>query len=167
VKVLLLNPPSPLGIMVDRRLGCTVKVKGSFLHPPIELAYVGSVLKEWNHCKVSLVDCVAFRWNKEKTLKYISMLSPRIIFYVMGSFTYRHDLKFLEQIKAFYPEIITVALGWHVSAIPKWYLQKSDAINFIVVGEPELTSSEMIKILESQGNFMKVKGLAFKNLVEL
>ncbi|MCW4020878.1 MAG: B12-binding domain-containing radical SAM protein [Candidatus Bathyarchaeota archaeon] len=162
VKALLFNPPSPPGIMVDRRLGCTVKVKGSFLHPQIELAYVGSILQQRNHCEVSLTDCVAFGWNKKKALDHISELSPDIMFCVMGSFTYRHDIKFLEEIKALHPELPLVALGWQVSAIPEWYLERSEAIDFIVVGEPELTVSEMVRVMETRGNLTKVKGLAFK-----
>jgi len=162
LKVLLLNPPSPPGVSVERRLGCTVKVRGSFLHPPIDLAYVGSVLREWNHCEVSLVDCVAFKWDDERTLEHIAALSPQVIFYVVGSFTYRHDLAFLERIKALNPDIIVAPLGWHVSAIPEWYLQASEAIDFIVIGEPELIVSEAIKALENNDDLKEVKGLAFR-----
>lgn len=162
MKVLLLNPPSPPGIIVDRRLGCTVKVKGNFLHPPIELAYVGSVLKEWNGCEVTMVDSVAFNWTPNETLENIATLSPKIIFYVVGSFTYRYDLAFLERIKDNNPDIITTTLGWHVSAIPEWYLQTSEAIDFIVVGEPELIVSELVQSLEKNDDLRGIKGLAFK-----
>jgi radical SAM superfamily enzyme YgiQ (UPF0313 family) len=162
VKVLLLNPPSPPGVGVERRLGCTVKVRGSFLHPPIDLAYVGSVLRKWNHCEVSLVDCVAFKWSHKRTLEYIAALKPHIIFYVMGSFTYRYDLSFLEQIKALNPEIVMAPFGWHVSALPEWYMQASDAIDLIVIGEPELIVSETMKALENNNDLKEVKGIAFR-----
>jgi radical SAM superfamily enzyme YgiQ (UPF0313 family) len=65
-------------------------------------------------------------------------------------------------VKTIDPKIITVGGGAHFSALPEESLQECPSLDYIVVGEGEVSMHELLRTLESRGDAMEVKGLAFR-----
>jgi len=60
------------------------------------------------------------------------------------------------------PSIITVGGGAHFSALPEESLQDCPSLDYIVIGEGEVSMHELLRTLESGGDPAEVKGLAFR-----
>jgi len=60
------------------------------------------------------------------------------------------------------PSIITVGGGAHFSALPEESLVECPSLDYIVIGEGEVTMHELLRALEVRGDPKEVKGLAFR-----
>ncbi len=144
--------------------------------PPIVMASVAAVLE--NRHEVKIIDAPTEGWENLQDLdesKYRVGLSPETIAEYIAQ--WKPDVAVLEipfsgwsrtafEVAATVKEVnknITVALfGLHPSSRPTECLQVSD-VDFVIVGEPENTVSELVEALE-QGNqnFNTINGLGFR-----
>lgn len=60
------------------------------------------------------------------------------------------------------PKLITVGGGAHFSALPDESLKACPSLDYIVIGEGEVSMHELLRTLESGGDPAEVKGLAFR-----
>jgi len=133
-----------------------------YLPNPGTLA-VGTFLKK-NGYDVKIVDTFAqgIGWNK--LIDIIKEYAPDIV----GSSSYTVDMygrALLSRIvKSINPAITTVLGGIHASLVPEETLRLAKEVDFLVLGEGELTFLELIKKLESgksKSGMRDVDGLAF------
>jgi len=131
--------------------------------PPLGLAYIGSFLKKKGY-SVSIIDMDPMNLNYYD-IKYIikdkipdvvgiSAMTPQII----GAF------KVAEIVKEVNRAIPVVIGGYHASALPEDVL-RNKSVDFVVIGEGELTFSELIESVSSNGSipFEEVKGIGFRS----
>jgi anaerobic magnesium-protoporphyrin IX monomethyl ester cyclase len=143
---------------------------------PLDIAYVAAVLEK-NHA-VSIIDCPTEGWRnlqeidgvkyrlgltKEQIAQRIKQWKPDlVVITVPFSGWWQTAFETASAVKIVSTEIKTALIGLHPSAKPLESLAEQN-IDFVVIGEPELTVQELASVLE-KGNLedlKKVKGLGF------
>jgi magnesium-protoporphyrin IX monomethyl ester (oxidative) cyclase len=146
---------------------------------PIDIAYVAAVLEK-DHT-VTVVDCLTEGWRNlqeaggaaqyrlgltnEQIISRFRQLEPDIvvIYCVPYSWWWHSAFELAQTVKAVNSEVKTVLVGLYPSIKPLEILSHPN-IDFVVIGEPELTVQELVLTLEkggSLGELKKVKGLGF------
>lgn len=159
VMILLAYPPFEKGGRSFRWSG-TSKVKGSyFFYPPWFLAYSAAILEK-NNIQVDLIDAVATNMNDDSFIKYVDKKNPNLLVTEVSTLTIKRDLQLMKRIKE---EIgCKIALtGAHVTALSKEILSQNSFIDFVLLGEYELTVEELAKKLQSK-NYNNILGLAYR-----
>ncbi len=166
-KILLINPPRNLR-----------NPQKQFISPHVGLAYIASFLRQHNY-GVEIIDAVIEDFENieevEKGLykcglswvdlkKRIKEYNPDIVG-ISCVFTPRFGnvVKISQIAKEVNKEIKVVVGGMHVSCCPENVLSR-ESIDFVVIGEGELTFLMLIKALESnKGDLSTLDGIAFRN----
>ncbi len=145
--------------------------------PPIAMASVAAVLEKEGH-QVSIIDSPTEGWENLLELdatKYRVGLSAEVIAKRIRD--WRPDIVIVEIpfsgwsktafevvtiAKKVSRDIVVVLFGLHPSSRPEACLEDSEA-DFAVVGEPEVTISELVEALQNKKtNFKSIDGLAFR-----
>ena len=125
----------------------------------IGLSYIGGVLLK-NGYNVSLLDIEAYKYSNKEVIEYLKINNPEIICIgtIITGFNY---VKFLcDEIKKIYPDV-PIILGNNIATtIPKIVLENIN-VDFLVVGEGEITIIDLIETLQNRGNLSNVKGIAY------
>ncbi len=143
--------------------------------PPISMAWVAAVLEKKH--KVSIIDAPTEGWKNLEELdetKYRVGLSAQTIKERIGQF--KPDIVTVEipfsgwsktafevvaTAKSVSRDIVVVLFGLHPSSRPEDCLLNRD-VDFVVVGEPENTVSELVDVLEQgKKDFRAINGLGF------
>ncbi|MDI6902782.1 MAG: radical SAM protein [Methanocellales archaeon] len=153
MKIFLLNPPFE-GFC--RTSECQFEVRGGWLYPPIELAYIAAVLRESDN-QVMLLDAVAENAKIGDVLRDMELFTPDLVVVSCGTPTIFSDIETARSIKKEFPSVKILFYGSHATALPSEILRQE--IDFVAIGEPELTIKELVeKRLEPEN----VNGLAYK-----
>lgn len=156
--VLLAYPPFEQGGRSSRWSG-TSSIKNCFFsYPPWFLAYSASLLEKAD-IPVDLVDATALNMTDDEFVNYVKKKSPELLIAEVSTLTIYKDLKLMKRIKE---EIgCKIALtGSHVTALAREILTENPFIEFVLMGEYELTVVELAKELKENGDIL---GLAFRN----
>ncbi|MCP6718257.1 MAG: B12-binding domain-containing radical SAM protein [Patescibacteria group bacterium] len=158
--ILFINPPSPDNSIIIRdfnRSGRTSKER--IIWPQTSLAYLAAMTPE--NLKIEILDCIAEKINWDKFLKILNIKKPRYVVSHVITSTARNDLRVFEEAKKI--GAITITMGPHVTELPEKTLRENLDLDFVIVGEPEITFRELIKNLETKiHDFGKIKGLAYR-----
>ncbi len=144
---------------------------------PLDIAYVAAVLEK-DHA-VIIIDCPTEGWRnlqeidgvkyrlgltKEQIADRVRSWKPNlVVITVPFSGWWQTAYEVALAVKGVDKEIKTALIGLHPSAKPQESLAES-SIDFVVIGEPELTVQELANVLEKGNpeNLKKVKGLGLK-----
>jgi anaerobic magnesium-protoporphyrin IX monomethyl ester cyclase len=143
--------------------------------PPISLAYVAAVLEKEH--EVRIIDAPTEGWRNleevggttyrvglsdEEIAGKIKRWSPSVVVIeIPFSGWSKTAFEVASTIKRVNKEIIIVLNGQHPSARPEACLSKP-SVDFVVIGEPENTISELISAIEQgKQDFKKIRGIAF------
>ncbi len=161
MNVLLFNPPTRHGetVIRDNIFGCFTKSKANYVWPAINLALLGSILKKVG-AKPKIVDAVAVKRSFNEILEELYKFKPDAVVIVTGSATFDTDCKILKKLKKHFSDLKTVMIGNHVTCFPEKAL-KNTALDYIILGEPEMTFQELFDRLVKGVSIEDLKGLAF------
>jgi len=130
------------------------------LSPPLGIAYLAGHLRERGH-DVALLDLNLTGYNPRRLDLVLGRVRPELVGISAYTETYPNALRIAEQVKAFGPAIHTVFGGAHPSIMPEEVL-RSDAADFVVIGEGEATLAELVAALEEGTSSRDIRGLAWK-----
>lgn len=153
-KILLVRPP--------RYLWPFINESDNFLLP-LGLPCIAAAIREkLPQVEVKIIDCPPLKIGWDSLRKLIDEEKPDMV--GAGEEALYHDeaVKLFRLAKEINPGIITVGGGHFFS----WMLEHSlnnYPIDIIVRFEGEETIVDLIKVLQSQGDLSKVKGIAYKN----
>ncbi len=143
-KALLINPPSGLYIREDR---CQVPVEGlsaTALRPPIDLAYMSSVLQSQGvECRIR--DYPAERKGWDSLRGDIEIFRPDMLVISVTTPTLSIDMRACDIAKKMRPGIITVAKGAHFIVNSKKVLETYKGLDVIIRSEPESVIGEIAR----------------------
>jgi len=163
-KILLINPALSGGLISGI---FTVKV-------PLGLAYIAGYLEKKGYSP-EILDCMAHyehikkvgedKWRiglpEEQIIKKIKELNPDIVGIACGYTVHEEDSMIVAKlIKKINKNILVVFGGAHTSANPSLVL-KNPNVDIAVIGEGEITFSEIVKNLGDKKKLEKVKGIAY------
>jgi len=162
VDVLLLIPPQPKGVSVqaDAVLARCAGVysKTDYHIPPLGLCYIAGILRE-NGFSVSVIDCPAGNISEREALVRIKAIRPDFIIISPGTSALTNDLDFIKRLGDEGLAFTSIGCGTHLTVLPEDGL--SGGLDYIVRGEPEMTTLELISALKSGKDLSKVKGISY------
>lgn len=170
LKMLLVSPPGKVHIYKDgtpaHRKHCT---------PPLGLAYLAASLNAAEY-RVAVIDMLAEGYNKERLvgsdliygldtndlIDRIEKEKPDIVgVSVLFSFIIKDVLELCEEVKKKLPHIQIVLGGHHPSAMPAEVIV-NDAVDFVLVGEGEISIVKLMDALSGLMPIEEVQNLYYK-----
>lgn len=155
MKVLLVNPPyGNLGV-VKEQAGCP---------EPLNLLYLASYLRKNNDCcRVAILDAEALGLSYLGIETEIRKTSPDVVALTFPTPAMKQVVEIARMAKTVNPHCIVVAGGPHPTALPRQVAEIPD-IDFAVIGEGELTFSELATAISSRhASFERINGLAYES----
>ncbi len=147
VDILLVNPPSPDGdiwIRSQHRVGR--RTRENMIWPQVSLAQMAALLHPTYSVKI--VDAIAERMDWKTFTKILDKYQPRFYLTQVTAPTLENDMygAFLAKARGAY----TIAFGTHVTPIPKETLRSFPSLDFVLVGEPDLTIRDLMDYVDQK-----------------
>ena len=147
VDILLVNPPTPDGgywIRTQHRVGR--RTRENMVWPQVSLAQMGALLHPTY--KIKIIDANAERMGWPEFAKLIDKHQPKYYMTQVTAPTLENDIYgcFLAKARG----AKTIAFGTHVTPIPRESLRPYPSLDFVLVGEPDLTIRDLLDHLEGR-----------------
>jgi anaerobic magnesium-protoporphyrin IX monomethyl ester cyclase len=147
VDIMLVNPPTPDGqlwIRTQHRVGR--RTRENMVWPQVSLAQMGALLHD--QYKILIVDANAERMSWPAFTKLLDKHKPKYYLTQVTAPTLENDMYgcFLARARG----AKTMAFGTHVTPIPRETLRTYPALDFVLVGEPDLTIRDLLDHLEGK-----------------
>ncbi len=147
VDIVLVNPPTPDGglwIRTQHRVGR--RTRENMVWPQVSLAQMAAMLHPVYN--VAVIDANAEFMGWDEFGRKLDELKPRYYMTQVTAPTLENDMFgcFLAKARG----AKTIAFGTHVTPIPKETLRPYPALDFVLVGEPDLTIRDLIDHLENR-----------------
>ncbi len=141
VEVLLVNPPTPDGglwIRTQHRVGR--RTRENMVWPQVSLAQMAALLHPTY--KVAIIDANAERMPWPEFTQQLEKYRPQYYLTQVTAPTLENDMYgcFLAKARG----AVTIAFGTHVTPMPRETLRAYPALDFALVGEPDLTLRDLI-----------------------
>jgi anaerobic magnesium-protoporphyrin IX monomethyl ester cyclase len=147
VDILLVNPPTPDGglwIRTQHRVGR--RTRENMVWPQVSLAQMAALLSP--PYKVKVVDANAERMGWDEFSRLIDEYQPKYYLTQVTAPTLENDMYgcFLAKSRG----VITIAFGTHVTPIPRESMRPYPSLDYVLVGEPDLTIRDLLDHLEGR-----------------
>lgn len=147
VDIMLVNPPTPDGgywIRTQHRVGR--RSRENMVWPQVSLAQMAAILHPTYTVKV--VDANAERMGWPEFTRLLDKYQPRYYLTQVTAPTLENDMYgcFLAKARG----CRTIAFGTHVTPIPRETLRAYPSVDFVLVGEPDLTIRDLLDHLEGK-----------------
>ena len=147
VDIMLVNPPTPDGaywIRTQHRVGR--RTRENMIWPQVSLAQMAALLHP--AYKVKVVDCNAERMGWPEFTKLLDKYQPRYYLTQVTAPTLENDMYgcFLAHARG----AKTIAFGTHVTPIPRESMRPYPNLDFVLVGEPDLTIRDLLDHLDNK-----------------
>ena len=147
VDIVLVNPPTPDGglwIRTQHRVGR--RTRENMVWPQVSLAQMAAML--YPQHSVAIIDDNAERMSWPVFAKKLDKLKPKYYMTQVTAPTLENDMYgcFLAKARG----AKTIAFGTHVTPIPRETMRPYPALDFILLGEPDLTIRDLLDVLEGK-----------------
>lgn len=147
VDILLVNPPTPDGglwIRSQHRVGR--RTRENMVWPQVSLAQMAALLHPVY--KLKIVDANAEKMGWAEFITLLDKYQPRYYMTQVTAPTLENDMYgcFLAKARG----AKTIAFGTHVTPIPRETLRPFPSLDFVLVGEPDLTIRDLLDQLEGK-----------------
>jgi len=147
VDVLLVNPPTPDGgywIRTQHRVGR--RTRENMVWPQVSLAQMAALLHPTY--KVAVIDANAEHISWAEFVRLLEKYQPRYYLTQLTAPTLENDMYGVFLAKA--RGAVTMAFGTHITPIPRETMRTYPALDFGLIGEPDLTLRDLIDHLEGR-----------------
>ncbi len=159
MKVLLINPPQP-----EKDLRAIFGKVGYIL--PYSLLCVATYL-EANGVKTDIVDCVAEKMSVRELLEVSIKGNYDIVGVTSFTFTVPQAFESVRVIKEALPNTVTVLGGIHATVRPLESLEECSSLDYIVIGEGEVTFLSLVRQLEKGELIEDIPNIAYRKSGEV
>jgi anaerobic magnesium-protoporphyrin IX monomethyl ester cyclase len=147
VDILLVNPPTPDGgywIRTQHRVGR--RTRENMVWPQVSLAQMAAILHPTYSLKI--IDANAERMGWQEFTRLLDKYQPRYYLTQVTAPTLENDMYgcFLANARG----AKTIAFGTHVTPIPRESLRPYPSLDYVLVGEPDLTIRDLLDHLEGK-----------------
>ena len=151
MKVLLINPPYE----IERYMGKLSKI--AFVFQPIGLTYIASYLRS-KDISVKIFDSQV---EQEPIQQVVSTYDPDIIGITCVTFLVHSTIELSKLLKREFPHKVILVGGIHPTIRPEDFLREK-SIDYIAVGEGEITMYEFVRAIEQQKDPATVDGIVYE-----
>jgi len=168
-QLVLIRPPSLLPAVI---FSATPGV------PPIGIAYLAGSLKAAGH-KVRIIDSFGEAPDKRTLIGVKDLMIagldavdiveriPNIVSIIGITCMFSNDWLYVKilmrHIREKFPHVPIIVGGEHVTGAAKYALDSAPEVDIVVLGEGEETLAQLVSIIETQGSWENVPGIAFRN----
>lgn len=152
MKIVFLNPPFTIYGGLEGHGG---------KQAPLNLAYLIAYLRERRNDKLLFLDAEAERLTYEQIGDYLRKEDPDVIAITVPTQVYDMTLNCCKIAKKLNPDVKIIVGGPHPTVMPLQTI-KEGVIDFIVIGEGEVSFYELIDALDKGRDLRKIDGIAFK-----
>lgn len=150
-RILFITPPFHAGV---------VEVAGSWV--PLYLVYLAGAAREAGF-EPFIYDAMTKQTGYNEIGRKIEELRPDYVAVSAITCTSVDAIKVLELAKSVNPSIKTIMGGIHATFMYEEIFSLTEAIDFIVRGEGELTLRELLVCLSSGGDLSRVRGIVYRD----
>jgi anaerobic magnesium-protoporphyrin IX monomethyl ester cyclase len=133
-------------------------------------AHLAAFVRERKAAEVEVLDCRALGLTEAEMVERVREIAPDAVFVGTrlvtegGAGPVLRYIEALSVLKEAFPHLITIAGGLAISAMPKEILSFAPQLDYILVGEGELTLVELLSALKGEnGKHRDILGLAYRN----
>ena len=151
-------------ILLTEPISNFIPVRAGFYSPPLGILSIAAYLERF-HFEVDLLESWTLKYSWKKILKYIKDTNPDIVGITSLTCNAYNAMALAKFIKEINEKTIVVVGGHHFSSAPEESLNICNNIDYIVIGEGELTLLELLQSIQNGKNKKEMKnvdGLAFK-----
>ncbi|MEO0072227.1 MAG: radical SAM protein [candidate division WOR-3 bacterium] len=138
------------------------KISTHSMREPLGIECIGAVLKASGY-NVKILQ--QRELNDEEFIQKIIEFDPQVAGFTSYSYNFHRACKLARKLKQKKPNIINIFGGYHVSFCLEE--SKKPFIDFIVIGEGEITTLELINALNDGNEVNNIKGIAYFNRGEI
>lgn len=131
------------------------------LIPALGIGYIAAVLEQEGY-EVSIIDANALRMTYDEIIEELKKFNPDIVGLTFTTENRFYAFETLRQIKQHFPHVLTILGGPHVWNTAEDTLTHVPWCDFIVRGEGELTTLELVQVLDRGGDLHQVRGLSYR-----
>ncbi len=147
VDIVLVNPPTPDGglwIRTQHRVGR--RTRENMVWPQVSLAQMAAML--YPQHTVAIIDANAERMGWPEFARKLDKYKPKYYMTQVTAPTLENDMYgcFLAKARG----AKTIAFGTHVTPIPRETMRPYPSLDFILLGEPDLTIRDLLDVLEGK-----------------
>jgi len=158
--IFLANAPYSL----EERYGDLASIGATLPH--LGLLSLGAVLREEGH-RICIVDASAQGMGYEQTVEETKTFQPDIIALTAVTPSIIKTVKLAAMMKGIFPSVPIVIGGPHFTAVPEQTLSDYPVFDYGVVGEGEVTLTELVEALSSGGTLPDVAGIVYRENSEV
>jgi len=165
MRVAVVNPPWEVDNRTGIRSGCrfpnlTIRNTNRYVPFPFLVAYTASFL-ESQGAEVLAIDGCAERCSVADFRERIRRFAPELVIAETSTTSLAYDLDVMDQLKEDRPSVRTALYGSHTDARPEDALARA-SVDFVIQGEPELTSLELATAVSEGCDTTTIQGLAYR-----
>ncbi len=145
MKVALIAPPFPLDEAPS---------------PPLGLCYVAAAFREAG-AEVILLDYIVEKYAPEKMRRSLEEFQPDAVGTTAVTMNFKGAAEILSDVKTFFPDLVTIIGGPHVTFDSADTLRQYPAIDVVALGEAESTIKEFTPQILNRKAWHSIQGISF------
>lgn len=136
---------------------------------PVNFGYLAAYSrKKLPGLQFEILDCEVEGLGYRQIEQRIKKAKPDVVGITAPTPTMKHVYKISEITKTIYPQCLVVVGGNHPTVLPQRTMKEGDKIDFIVIGEGEITFTQLLQALQnSQKEFSNIAGLCWRKEKEI
>ena len=159
MKVLLVNPP--IDNMITTNIPTYVDEERGY-NPPLGIMYVAAYAEQHSDHDIEILDVLAEELSYSEFENEIRKRKPDVVGITAMTFTLIDVMIIARIIKNVDSDIKIILGGPHVNIYPMETIRLQD-VDFLVLGEGEITTTELIQNIENIEMLKNVKGIVFEH----
>jgi radical SAM superfamily enzyme YgiQ (UPF0313 family) len=159
MKALLINPPFKSVIMTNTP-SIVDEEQGFF--PPLGIMYIASYAENKTEHKIEILDTQVEQLNYTQIEYEIKKRGPDIVGITTMTFSLIDSILTAKVVKKVDDSIAVVLGGPHVGIYPEETINFSE-VDYLVIGEGEITFTELLQNIDDKDKLKNVEGLVFKD----
>ena len=141
IRLLFINPPVDFSVFYGDGAMDLSDTKSS--SPPIGILHLASMAREYGY-DVKITDAHADNLSIEALLKIVAEYKPQFVCLTAMTIMIDASAQLAKAIKDYFPDIITIIGGVHVTAEPIESLRRYPQFDYAVIGEGEIVLIEFL-----------------------
>lgn len=142
----------------EERFGSFAKMKKESEYPPLSLCYLAAMTKKHGY-ETSIIDFQVLDVNVEEAVRMIISEKPDVVGITSTTVSIQHAAELAKTVKKTDGSILTIIGGSHISALAEETMKMFPQFDLGVIGEGEITVTEVLEALKNGKKFSEINGL--------
>ncbi len=129
---------------------------------PLGLAYIAAVLEKAGH-KPIVLDAAAYQMDRKTFELFIRRAKPDAVALAAFTPSFSYAADHAQIVKDHFPDVPVIIGGYHVTFLPEQSLKLAPAIDYVIRGEGDYTTTNLINALENnEPNISEIPGISYR-----